>query len=418
MIELVSDGFVRIDGIVEAGSGREAGGDVHLAGHRDGVLINGLVASGDGFSGAPASAIEEGLIGARAVGEPGGRGGSVHVTGTRLFFGDEGRIIVGNGGPGGEALAMVSPSMVPGLSATAIGGLGGASGVVTLPAGEVALYLINAGRIIGGIAGEGGNALACVGRFATHKCGPDGISDMDEDDESSRVAPAGDDYNWQAANPESARNGGNGSSGHSAEAKGGDGGDGLIRGGRGGSAFALAGVGGTGGIGTRACLCGEGFWEQVNPGHGGSAGDGGSAGAEGGKGGTALLDGGHGGNATAFAGVAGLIGIGGHGDHLPRVGNFECPSYESKDIAYCYRSSNAVYICKLPTWGGQEGLAGAVMSEGGIGGFGARVQGQDGLEASGVTGNPTVKNWDWDKPYNYVQEAGKPGYGYLYGSCH
>lgn len=217
---------------------------------------------------------------ARARGGPGGNGGDVVLSAKSILL--QGRIHLGNGGPGGDAVAVSLND-----DARAIGGDGGRSGRLVINAAHV----VGEPTILEGRGGDGGTARA-IGGDAHQGNGSRDRRTEGENGTDYSDPEAGNATAW-ALNGSAGRL--HGEHGGNATAIGGRGGQGAIRGGRGGNASAIAGDGG------------PGQTVEAAGRDAGDGGDGGEARARGGRGGFGR-SGGHGGTAVAVGGRGGYGG--------------------------------------------------------------------------------------------------------------
>jgi hypothetical protein len=307
-ITLMSDLTATISGTLRALDGTPSsakGGDIRVFAN----LLNlaGTLQSGSGAEGVGMiQDVQDTATAVASVGTPGGSGGDIVVAGTSALL--NGRFILGNGGRGGSAVALGGTQ-----SALAVGGAGGASGQLVLPAGYNLLTLANAGLIEGGVGGDGGAATA--GAFSGAFNPVQGIGGAHVVNDQGAVGTCG-------GPPQSSPPGAMGTTGCEgalAEAHGGAGDYGVLRGGAGGEAWARGGRGGLGGRGVDGAQANCVFWSYGQPscpayygGQGGWGGPGGRGVSYGGAGGDSLIEGGPGADATGIGGMGGQGGIGGN----------------------------------------------------------------------------------------------------------
>lgn len=225
-------------------------------------------------------------------GQPGGRGGSIHVRAASIVALGPVLVHLGNGGKGGDAASSTRGT------ATARGGAGGDGGELDAPG-------IPLQQVTGGKGGQGGSAFAestsCSGRSG----------DPETVDHSKDLPGAGDGASAVAAGRDGACSGsGTGGDGGDAVAKGGPGGASTSsNGGNGGNATATSGSGGAGG----GCPAVREGSKGGNGGHFEAVGGPGGAGFRGGTGGSAIGTGGKGG-AGGNGSPPGSGGVGGTGN--------------------------------------------------------------------------------------------------------
>ncbi|GEM_PF-5889324 len=434
-VTLVSDLAAIVSGNVRGLDGNALtpnGGDVSVTASN--LLYTGVIQSGNGAPGVDdVQNVGDTLPTVAAHATPGGNGGNVVISSPSLIL--QGSFIVGNGGKGGSAQAIGGT-----MSASAIGGDGGASGNLVLPPTYNVLNVIGEGLVTGGEGGDGGNAFSQVSQTppsymalpSDAVTGP--VNDATQQDPGTGPVPPlaaavpalyGPD-SWPAASDsrsfvackgadstgygEMGKTGCQGWSGYEDRTTdGGNGGYGILRGGRGGDATAYGGQGGMGGRGgngfNRDCTIytsGQSTCSNHFGGQGGRGGTGGNAYSYGGNGGSSVVQGGAGGDAYAFGGKGGTGGLGGDGgggwvnmydgdqvsQTLATIGCMKgIYTFEAFELVigcgdYLWASKGTYFVCGDPGAAGPGGDPGQGYASGGAGG-----RNLQGLGTAGPSGN-------------------------------
>lgn len=410
------------DGIVEGPAG-QPGGSVELSVDPQGllsILPGALIRSGDGSPGGAATSVStpEGPSDLRASGGDGGKGGDIVLMAPKASI--LGTLVLGSGGEGGHAFATAKAghpvALEPGL-VEAVGGDGGAPGVIELPPGFTWATLVAAGTLQGAAGAAGGDASAVV------------ESPLQEANGKDDTRYGSDGYYGGDAggfgNP-----GGHGTNGGSASATGGNGSPNCqvslspcplaLSGGRGGDAKAVGGDGGSGGRGSSGKQ-GLGWFDgsATYGGAGGNGGKGGSADARGGNGACGgvvvpLFGCGRGGNARAES-------SGGHGG---RGGNGGWSNKDNTAVkANCITVRPACWIEIAVSWtptcghvgpGGLAGARGSVSADPGSGGKSLvfLLSGPDGSGSTGGISGTTGSSGTYD-PTNCPAHVSNQAHNHL-----